>query len=171
MKNLVDRTSRIQHWLVALLSLWLILTSPWIAMRRVVPDSAPFFDRAHIGLGLALTVLALTYLSSNIVGGRWRQCFPWVTGDLSELRRDLSGIAKRRIPAAGGAGLLAVIQGLLLLLLLAAAATGLGWLLADGARVALVWRDWHIVLADCFAWLLAVHVVASALHLVDFLLD
>ena len=41
------------------------------------------------------------------------------------------------------------------------------WLVA----VLALWREWHIVSADCFAWLLVVHVVASALHLLDVLRD
>ena len=171
MKKAIERTSRVQHWLVAVLALWLILTSPWIGMRRVIPDSASFWDRAHIGVGLALTVLAVTYLVTNLVDGRWRQHFPWLAGDLSEVRSDFEAIAHLKIPSAGGAGLFSVIQGLLLVLLPAAALTGVGWLMADGARIALVWREWHIVSADCFAWLLVVHAVASALHLLDFLRD
>lgn len=171
MKNLLERTSRIQHWLAALLALWLILTSPWISMRRIVPESATFLDHAHVALGLVLALLAVTYLLTNIVDGRWRQQFPWAAGNLSEVRSDLAGIAKRRMPSAGGSGLFSLIQGLLLLLLLATAFSGVGWLLADGARVALAWRDWHIVIADTFAWLLVVHVLASALHLLDFLFD
>lgn len=140
-------------------------------MRRIVPESATFWDRAHIGLGLALTLLAVTYLLINLVDGRWRQYFPWAAGNLVEVRSDLAGIVQRRIPMAGGAGLFSLIQGLLLIGLLATALTGLGWLLADGARVALAWREWHIAIADGFVWLLVVHVVASALHLLDFLID
>lgn len=170
MKKAIDRAGRLQHWLVALPALWLVLTSPWIGMRRIVPDSATFWDRVHIGLGLALTVLAVTYLVTNVIDGRWRQHFAWLAGNLSEVRSDFNAIVRLRVPSADGAGLFAVIQGLLLLLLLAAALTGVGWLMADGARVALVWREWHIVSADCFAWLLVVHVLASALHLLDFLI-
>ncbi|MEX0914358.1 MAG: hypothetical protein WDZ60_00555, partial [Wenzhouxiangellaceae bacterium] len=100
MSNLIDRTSRVQHGLVALISLWLIATSPWISMRRIVPESATFWDRAHIGLGLALTLLAVTYLLINLVDGRWRQYFPWAAGNLVEVRSDLAGIVQRRIPMA-----------------------------------------------------------------------
>jgi len=151
--------------------MWLILTSPWISMRRVVPESPTFWDWAHIGFGLVLALFALGYLITNLLDGRWRQHFPWAAGNLSEVRIDLAGIAKRRRPATGGAGLFSLVQGLLLILLLASALSGIGWLLADGARSALAWREWHIVIADTFAWLLVAHVLGSALHLLDFLLD
>lgn len=171
MKNLLDRLGRTQHWLVALISIWLIGTSPWISMRRIVPESATSWDYAHIGLGLALAVLAVTYLLTNLVEGRWRQYFPWATGNLSEVRSDLAGIARAKIPSAGGAGLFPVIQGMLLIVLLATALSGLGWLLADGSRAALAWREWHMIVANVFAWLIAIHVIASALHLLDFVRD
>ena len=171
MKRLLDKTSRAQHWTAATLSIWLIATSPWIAMRRIVPESPSFWDRAHIALGLALVAIALTYLVTNLVDGRWRAQFPWAAGNLSEVKSDLKAIARLRIPAAGGAGLFSLVQGFLLVLLLATAATGLGWLLADGSRAALAWREWHIIAANVFAWLLVAHVAASALHLLDFLRD
>lgn len=140
-------------------------------MRRVVPDSATFWDYAHIGLGIALAIIAATYFVTNLVDGGWRQHFPWVAGNLSEVQSDLKAIGKMKIPSAGGAGFFSMIQGMLLAILLAAALTGVGWLVADGSRAALAWREWHMLAANVFAWLLAVHVVASALHLVDFLRD
>ena len=169
--RILARIDRVQHWLVAILSVWLILTSPWIGMRRIVPDSAKFLDYAHVGLGLMLTALAVTYLLTNLMDGRWRQHFPWAAGNLAEVRKDLGVVARGRIPSSGGAGLFSLIQGLLLIALLVTALTGFGWLLADGARIALAWREWHVVSADCFAWLLVVHVLGSALHLLDLLFD
>lgn len=171
MKRLLERTARAQHWLAAALSIWLIATSPWISMRRVVPQSPTFWDYAHIGLGIALAVIAVTYFFTNVLGGGWRRHFPWLAGNLSEVGSDLRAIARLKVPSAGGAGLFSLIQGLLLVFLLATAATGTGWLLADGARGALAWREWHLLAANVFAWLLAAHVAASALHLLDFLRD
>lgn len=167
--NLLARTGRAQHWLTAILSIWLIATSPWISMRRIVPQSPTFWDSAHIGLGIALAVLAVTYFVTNLVDGGWRRHYAWLAGNLSEVSSDLKAIAKLKVPSAGGAGLFSLIQGLLLVMLLAAASTGAGWLLADGSRAALAWRDWHIVTANTCAWLLAAHVVASGLHILEFL--
>ena len=171
MKRLLDQTSWTQHWLAAALSVWLIVTSPWISMRRIVPENPAFWDWTHIIFGLALVAIGIIYLATNLIDGRWRERFPWAAGNLSEVKSDLKAIAKLKVPSAGGAGLFSLIQGLLLVLLLATAATGLGWLLADGSRAALAWREWHILVANIFAWLLALHVVASTLHLLDFLRD
>ncbi len=171
MKSLLDRTGRAQHWLAAALSIWLIATSPLISMRRIVPQSPTFWDYAHIGLGIALAVIAVTYFVTSLLDGGWRRHFPWVAGNLSEVGSDLKAVARLKIPSSGGAGLFSLIQGLLLVLLLATAATGLGWLIAEGSRAALVWREWHMIAANVFAWLLVVHVIASALHLLEFLRD
>jgi len=171
MKHLLDRTGRAQHWLAAVLSIWLIATSPWISMRRLVPQSPTFWDYAHIGLGLVLAVIAITYFITNIADAGWRRYFPWAAGNLADLKSDLNAIAKLKIPSAGGAGLFSLIQGLLLALLVATALTGVGWLVADGARSALAWREWHMLAANVFAWLLVAHVVSSMLHLLDFLRD
>lgn len=167
----MDHTSRAQHWLAAALSVWLIATSPWISMRRIVPQAPTFWDYAHIGLGIALAVIAATYFVTSLLGGGWRRHFPWVAGNLSEVGSDFKAVARLEIPSAGGAGLFSLIQGLLLVLLLGTAATGLGWLLADGSRAALAWREWHMIAAKAFAWLLVAHVLASAVHLLDFLRD
>lgn len=170
-KRLLDRTGRALHWMAAVVSIWLIATSPWISMRRVVPQSPTFWDLAHIGLGLALAAIATTYFVSTMIDGGWRRHFPWLVGNLSEVKGDLRGIARLNVPSGGGAGLFSLLQGLLLVFLLAAAATGAGWLVADGSRAALAWREWHMVAANVFAWLLGVHVIASALHVLDFLRD
>lgn len=171
MKRLLDRTRRGQHWLVAVMSIWLVATSPWVSMRRIVPEGAGFWDHAHIGIGVALALIAVGYTVSNLVDGGWRRHFPWAAGNLSEVASDLKALARLKVPSAGGAGLLSLIQGLLLALLLATAATGLGWLWADGSRAALAWREWHMLAANIFAWLLVAHVAASALHLLDFMRD
>ena len=171
MKDLLDRTRRAQHWLAAAFSVWLIATSPWISMRRIVPKSPTFWDYAHIGLGIALAAIAIAYTITTLVDGGWRRHFPWAAGNLSEVKSDLNAIAKLKIPSAGGAGLFSLIQGVLLVMLLATALTGIGWLLADGSRTALAWREWHMLAANAFAWLLALHLIASALHLVDLLRD
>jgi len=140
-------------------------------MRRIVPESPGFWDYAHIGLGIALAAIAVTYFAAQTIGGGWRRHFPWVAGDLSEVNSDFKAIANLKIPSAGGSGLFSLIQGLLLVMLLATAITGVAWLAADGARIALAWREWHMLAANVFAWLLVGHVVASALHVLDFMRD
>ena len=60
--NAMQRESIVNrlHLLLALLALWLVLSSPWVSMLRRVPGDAGFFDYAHMILGAhALLVGAL----------------------------------------------------------------------------------------------------------------
>lgn len=163
------RIAERQHLLVALLSAWLILTSPWVHMLRRIPSSAGFFDWAHVVLGLAAAVLAVTFTVSCTRQGRWRLYFPWLTASLGAVAGELRGLLRGEIPTAEGGGLFAMIEGLLLLALLATAVTGCAWLLVQGSGAAMDWRSYHILAARGMIALLVLHVVAASLHLVDFL--
>jgi hypothetical protein len=171
MRRLLERFSRLQHLVLALTSVFLIATSPWLGMRRIVPENPTFWDLAHIVIGLPVAVLAATYFITQTIGGRWRQHYPWLTGRLGAAARDVAGLFRARIPPSGGEGLLPLIQGLTLLLLLAAAVTGAGWLVADGSRAALAWREWHIVAANAFGWCLLAHALAGLAHVLQFMRD
>jgi hypothetical protein len=142
-----------------------------VGLRRVIPDEPGFWNWNHMLLGLLLLPVALVYLSGNLVQGRWRDYFPWLVGNFAGPGRDLAGLLRGRLPAAGGAGLFSTLQGLLLLALLAAALTGLGWFLSEGSRAALAWRDWHALSANLFGGLFLLHVLAASVHLLDFLRD
>jgi hypothetical protein len=167
MRRLLERFSGLQHLLLAFGTIWLIVTSPWIGMRRIVPENATFWDYSHVGLGIVVTLLAICYLATQCVGGRWRQHWPWLVGRIRPAGRDLAGLFRGRIPPSGGDGLFPMIQGLALLLLVAASTTGSGWLIADGSRAALAWREWHIVSANAFAWILLLHALAGAAHVLE----
>lgn len=171
MRRLLDKLADVQHLLVLGLSLVLVLTSPWITLRRGIPASAGVLDWAHIALGLLLVPLSLAYLATSTLGGRWREYFPWLAGELAGVRRDLAGLRRGRLPQPGGGGLYSVIEGLLVVLLTATAATGGAWFLLEGSRAALAWREWHIIIADALVVVLVVHAVAASLHLLEFLRD
>jgi hypothetical protein len=163
--RLADR----QHLLLALLSAWLILTSPWVHMFRRIPRNAGWLDYAHIGLGMLALVLAVTFTITCTRHGRWRLYFPWLAGDLGQAGRDLRGLFRREVPTAEGGGLFALIEGLLLLALLAAALTGAGWLLVQGSAEAVSWRHYHILAARGMIVLLVLHIVSVSAHLLDFI--
>jgi cytochrome b561 len=167
LERLADR----QHLLVALLSSWLILTSPWIAMLRRIPTGAGWLDYAHVVLGFLTLLLAVTYAYSCTRAGRWRLYFPFAPRQLGSVGRDLVGLLRGRVPAAEGGGLFGFIEGLLLLALLATAATGAAWFFTQGAGEALAWRSYHLVAARGLIGLLLLHVVTVSLHLLDFVRD
>lgn len=166
-----ERSSDRQHLAVALLSLWLILSSPWVSMLRRIPSRAGLLDYAHVALGFLALVVGATYVWSCTRSGRWRLYFPWTPSQLAGVGRDLAGLLRGRIPAAEGGGLFGLIEGLLLALLLATAVTGAGWFLLQGSSDALAWREYHILAARGLMGLLLLHVVTVSLHLLEFLRD
>jgi hypothetical protein len=166
-----DRSSDRQHLAVALLTLWLLITSPWVSMLRRIPPSAGWLDYAHVVLGLLALVLGVAYAWSCTRGERWRLYFPWTPSELRSVGRDLAGLLRGCMPSSEGGGLFGLIEGLLLLLLLATALTGAGWLATQGSDAALAWREYHALAARGLVGLLVLHVVTVSLHLTDFLRD
>ena len=155
------------HWGLALLALWLVLTSPWLSMLRRLPAGAGFFDYAHLATGWLALVVAVIYLVTVSQGGRWQWFFPWAAGHVAALGRDIAGIARGKVPAADGPGLYGAIKGLLLLALLATALTGAGWSLAQGSDAALGLRDLHQTAVQVLLMTGAAHVLAVASHLLE----
>lgn len=160
-----------QHFAVAALSLWLILTSPWVSMLRRIPSGAGWLDYAHVVVGCLLLVLGLAYARTCTREGRWQLYFPYAPAQAAQVGRDLAGLLRGRIPASEGGGLSGLIEGLLLVALIATAATGVAWLLAQGSVDALAWRGHHILAARLFIGLLVLHVLMVATHLLDLLRD
>lgn len=162
-----EATQNRLHVALALLCAWLILTSPWIAMLRRMPGGAGFLDYAHVVVGALTLTLALPYALACLRGGRWRNHFPWLVGDVRPVARDVGGLLRGRLPSAEGGGLFAVIEGLLLAALLLVALTGAGWWFMQGSDAALAWREVHIVGARVLVGLIVAHVVAVATHLFE----
>jgi len=171
MGTLLARLAGRQHLAVALLSTWLILTSPWISMLRRMPRNPGFFEYGHVALGFLALLLAVTYAWSCTRAGRWRLYFPWAAGQLGAVWRDIGGLLRGRIPSAEGGGLFALVEGLLLVLFLLTAATGAAWFWTQGSSDAVHWRSCHIPAARGFAALVLVHVISVTLHLLDFVRD
>jgi len=159
------------HAAVALVSAWLVLTSPWIAMYRRMPDDADFLNTSHVLLGFAALVVAAPYLLSCVRAGRWRLYFPWMAGQGGGALRDLAGLCRGRIPSSEGGGLFAVIEGFALLLLLVTAASGAAWFFTQTSGDALAWRSIHVVSARTFVFLAVTHVITVSLHLLELVRD
>ena len=119
-------------------------------------------------LGWLALVVAVVYCVTVSQGGRWQWFFPWASGHLAAIGRDLAGIARGSVPSADGPGLYGAVKGWLLLALLATALTGAGWSLAQGSDAALLLRDLHQVAVKLLLVTGAAHVLAVASHLIDF---
>lgn len=168
MRQLLDRLNGPLHLLVANAAAWLILGSPWIGMYDRVPDEPGWTNLAHVAVGFAALGAGIVYAAAVVQGGRWREYFPFLGGDLGAVGRDLAGIFRGRLPTVEGGGLLPMLEGLLLLALLAAGATGAAWFLVQATETAAALREWHIVAARAFAALMLAHLAGVALHLLDF---
>lgn len=166
-----ERLAARQHLAAALLSAWLILTSPWIAMLRAMPRGAGLLDYSHVVLGFAALFIAITYTISCTRAGGWRLYFPWAAGQFQSVARDIGGLLRGRIPASESGGLFGAIEGVLLVLLLATALTGAAWFFTQGTADALAWRGHHILVARWLTGFIVVHVVTVSLHLLDFVRD
>jgi Prokaryotic cytochrome b561 len=167
-KALLERLSGALHLTLAVACLWLLASSPWLRMVSRLPASPGFVNLAHVVLGLVVVLLLPAYLVHCSLGERRQRCFPWLTWHMRAVTADLAGLARGRLPAAEGGGLLAMLEGLLLLALLATALSGAGWLVAQGSQAALTWYEVHVNCARVFGGLLGLHVLGVALHLLDF---
>jgi thiosulfate reductase cytochrome b subunit len=166
-----SRLSDRLHGAVALLALWLIASSPWVAMLRRIPAGAGWVDYAHVAAGFAALLCGVVYGWACVRGGRWRLYFPLASAQLADAGRDLRGLLRGQVPAAEGGGLFGAIEGLLLVAFLVTALTGAVWFFAQGSAEAIAWRGHHIVAARALVGLLALHVVTVSLHLLDFVRD
>jgi cytochrome b561 len=170
-RELLDRLNGPLHLLGALAAAWLILGSPWIGMYDRMPEEPGWTNLAHVVFGFAALAIGVAYTAAVAQGGRWREYFPWLGGDLGAVGRDLAGLVHGRLPTVESGGLLPLVEGLLLLALLAAGATGVAWFFAPGTETAVALREAHIVAARSFAGLTLLHLAGVALHLFDFVRD
>jgi len=166
-----EQSDNRQHFAVATLSLWLICTSPWIAMLRRIPQGAGWLDYAHVALGFVTLLLAISYTWACTRQGRWRLYFPWTPQLLAGPARDVRGLFRGQVPAGESGGLVGLIEGLLLLALALTSASGAAWFVTQGSGEALAWREFHILAARGMIGLLVLHVVTVCLHLLEFARD
>lgn len=169
MVTLPARLAARQHLVLALLTAWLFLTSPWVHMYRRIPRNAGLLDYSHVVLGVVTAALALSFTLYCLRRAGWRMYFPWLGGELSLVAGELKGLVRGKLPTADGAGLFALIEGLLLLAMLATGLSGVVWLLVQNAPEALAWRSYHILAARCTLVLLVLHIISVSLHLRDFM--
>jgi len=171
--NAVQREALVNrlHLAVVLLALWLVLTSPWVSMLRRVPDSAGFFDYAHVILGVLALLAGILYGIVVVQGGRWKLYFPLAAGNAAAVGRDMVGLLRGKAPTAEGGGLCGAIEGLLLLALIMAGTSGVTWFLLQGSDAALTWRVLHIVFARILIVAGVLHVFAVGAHLLEFVRD
>ncbi|WP_025821112.1 cytochrome b/b6 domain-containing protein [Shewanella marina] len=157
------------HVIVLVVATVLILGSTQILIGRSLRANASFWDLLHVYLGLFSVLLAAAFWLYNMSQGRWRQYYPWLVLDFSQLTADVKNLFKGKLPSAGGKGLFSVVEGIGMLLFLATAVTGLLWYIYQGTSDALMWRGYHIDVAYYFVGFICVHMVLACLHIIDFI--
>ncbi|WP_299804125.1 cytochrome b/b6 domain-containing protein [uncultured Shewanella sp.] len=167
-KRLARKYIDLQHVLIIIISAYLIFTSGSILIGRQLRTHASFWDQSHVYLGLIAAFLSITFVITTCLKGKWRQYFPWLIADFSQLKSDILGLFKGKIPIAGGRGLFSVVEGIGMLLFLGVGLTGIAWFATQGSTDALMWRGYHIQLAQGFIGFIVLHVIFACLHLLDF---
>ncbi len=160
-----------QHLILLLLTAFLIMTSGWVVLGRSLRANASIWDLCHVYLGLVSSVFAISFFITNLAKGKWRQYYPWLILDFSQIKQDLVGLPKGEIPVAGGKGIFSLVEGLGMLLLLGVSITGVLWFVFQGEPVALEWRSYHQLFAKGFIIFILIHIVFACLHLLDFIRD
>lgn len=155
-------------WIVICCTL-LVCTSPWIFIGRSLRNQASVWDYLHVYLGLFCAVLGILFLVRNALQGKWRLYFGWLMGDWAELKQDIVGSARGKLPVAGGKGLLSTVEGVGMLLLVATGLTGVGWFVYQDTAIAMEWRAYHQIFAQAFIGFLIVHMLLAATHIIEFI--
>ncbi|TKB57381.1 cytochrome b/b6 domain-containing protein [Ferrimonas aestuarii] len=155
------------HLLVAALTIWLVATGDKLTLANRISSRAGFWEYQHLILGTLTAVLCLMFVYRCCQQGQWRlYASPWLQG-LKPVWRDLVGLSKRQLPAAGTPGLLTFIESLGLVLMLMVSVTGLLWWLTMGSSMAMELRAVHIHCASLLVYFLILHAVASVSHLLE----
>jgi cytochrome b561 len=93
----------------------------------------------HIITGLFIIPLGLFLTGAVLIQHGFSNFFPYLGGDLSQVKADIAQLMKRELPEALPNGLAAVVQGLGLAALLLVLSSGLIWFLSWNAH--LPWAD------------------------------
>ncbi|MFT5789351.1 MAG: hypothetical protein ACI8SJ_001467 [Shewanella sp.] len=169
LQQLLDKCIARQHIVIIFTVAYLVLTSGWVLIGRSLKANASLWDLSHVYLGLFTAFLALSFFITTCLKGKWRQYFPWLVADFSQLISDFKGLTKGKLPIAGGRGLFSIVEGVGLLIFLAVGVTGVLWFVTQGSGDALLWRSYHIYCAKGFVGFIGVHIVFACLHLLDFI--
>ncbi|WP_076541547.1 cytochrome b/b6 domain-containing protein [Shewanella sp. UCD-KL21] len=164
---LVSAIAEKLHVIVIALSVFLVVTSPWILIGRQLRANASIWDSLHVYLGLVAAIFGLLFMLKNLLNGHWRQFFPWLRLDFSQCVDEIKQLKQGKLPSSGGKGIFSVVEGIGLILIALVSITGIAWFITQGSSDALMWRKYHILFAQGFVGFLMVHIVFAMFHIID----
>ena len=145
---------RVLHALVVLFVILQLCSS---TLMRVTPDGASWTAWYHMLEGMSLCVLGVIVAAYSLGKHGLKYFFPYLWGDVDQIRKDLIASLHGRLVAPRPGGLATSVQGLGLGALLLTAFSGLTWFLLwrDGSPAAHGWRVTH----EWLAWLVIVYFI------------
>lgn len=93
----------------------------------------------HIFTGLLIIPLALIFLTATFKEHGFKYYFPYLAGDLSQLKKDIEQLKRFELPEPGAYGIAAIVQGLGLGALLLVLISGSTWFLSWSYHLS--WSD------------------------------
>lgn len=122
---------RLLHLIIALLVIIQILNSNGMGLtpaQQIRPGlSYAIFTWMHIGIGLLAVVLTLLLTAYSLSTRGLRYFFPYLFGDLRQLKADIGDLLRLRLPGTEPKGIATCVQGLGLGALLLVVMSGLVW--------------------------------------------
>jgi hypothetical protein len=163
---------RILHLIVLLLVTSQLISSNAVDLDHVrIEDHFVSFDAgtwAHIIPGLFLVLIATVFALSEFFRHGLKYFFPYVWGDLSQLKTDINSLIRGELPDTAPGGLPAIVQGLGLGALTLTLLSGLSWffLIEFGSGLAHTAIEAHEVLANVVIVYVIGHGGMGVLHMI-----
>jgi len=121
---------RVLHLMVILLVVSQLITSNLVRLDQVGYGAAFSWGTwAHILPGLTLAAIMTIFVLVELFCRGLKDFYPYLWGNLAQLKSDVKQLARLKLPAAEPGGLPAVVQGLGLVLLCLTLLSGLAWYL------------------------------------------
>ena len=122
---------RVIHLTVLVLVLMQMISSNLISFDGSgrVSESQVFFmgSWTHFSIGIVLGLVGVLFVAIEITKHGIRYFFPYLWGDITQIKADLKTLLSRQLPELVPGSLAAVVQGLGLGALVLTLASGLGW--------------------------------------------
>lgn len=162
---------RYLHFSIAILIIVQIVISNFLKISDTGVISQQFVafysTWGHFIIGLLLLLLALIFVTTEISRRGFSYFYPYLSGDISQLKNDVVTLKTFNIPEARPKGLAAIIQGLGLGALLLIVISGTVWLLLwlYGSAIANDAREVHQILTGLIEAYLIGHGGLAFIHL------